>query len=189
MFSMFIVASGCLDRPCWRGLCFCIFLTCRDSLVLAGSRFWHFLAFLASGAVLSRGREASESASRKAGDEAAEASTIGPRRVENRAPRRPKWPPGGLWGALWRQLGARWPPRPLWKRSWAALGAVLAALGPLLAPLWAVLALPGGPREAPGGSGEGLREVILVLFLMVQRKKLNKRQTTICFIDFWMFFG
>ena len=41
------------------------------------------------------------------------------------------------------------------RRSWAALGAVLAALGPLLAPLWAVLALPGGPREAPGGAPGG----------------------------------
>ena len=95
------VASGCLGRLCWRGLCFRIFLTCRDSLVLAGPWFWHFLAFFASGAVLSRGREASESASRKATDEAAEAWKIGPRRVENLAPRRPKWPPLG------RQLGAR----------------------------------------------------------------------------------
>ena len=32
-------ASGCLDRLCWRDLCFRIFLTGRDSLVLAGSRF------------------------------------------------------------------------------------------------------------------------------------------------------
>ena len=102
------VASGCLDRLCWQSLCFRIFLTCRDSLVLAGSWFWHFLAFLASGAVLSRGREASESASRKAADEAAEASKIGPRRVENRAPRGPTWRPGGLWGPLGRQLGAIW---------------------------------------------------------------------------------
>ena len=178
-----------MDRLCWRGLCFRIFLTCRDSLVLAGSWFWHFLAFLAPGAVLWRDREASESAPRKAADEAAEASKIGPRRVENRAPRRPKWPPGGLWGPLGRQLGARWPPRPLWKRSWAALGAVLAALGPLLAPLWAVLALPGGPREAPGGSGEGLREAILVLFWMVQRQKLKKRPKTCYFNDFEVFWS
>ena len=83
--------------------------------------------------------------------------------------------------ASWRPLGTSWAavgrkmPRPLWKHSWAALGAVLAALGPLLAPLWAVLALPGGPREAPGGSGEGLREAISVLFWMVQREKLKKR--------------
>ena len=69
------------------------------------------------------------------------------------------------WGPLGRQVGARWPPRPLWERSWAAIGVVLAALGPLLAHLWAVLALPGGPREAPGGSGEELRETILVFFL------------------------
>ena len=65
---------------------------------------------------------------------------IGPRRVENRAPRAPKWPSGGLRGALGRQFGARWPGGPLRRRSWAALWAVLAALGPLLAPLWAVLA-------------------------------------------------
>ena len=62
------VASGCLDRLCWQSLCFHIFLTCRDSLVLAGSWFWHFLAFLAPGAVLWRDREASESASRKAAE-------------------------------------------------------------------------------------------------------------------------
>ena len=62
------VASGCLDRLCWQSLCFRIFLTCRDSLVLAGSWFWHFLAFLAPGAVLWRDREASESASRKAAE-------------------------------------------------------------------------------------------------------------------------
>ena len=84
--------------------------------------------------------------------------------------------------ASWRPLGtscAAVGRQMLWKRSWAALGAVLAALGPLLAPLWAVLALPGGPREAPGGSGEGLREAILVLFLMVQRQKLKDQQQII----------
>ena len=91
--------------------------------------------------------------------------------------------PAGLWGGLGRQLA----PRPLWKRSWAALGAVLAALGPLLAPLWAVLALPGGCREAPGGSGEGLREAILVLFLMVQRKKLKKAADKLYMFDFASF--
>ena len=109
---------------------------------------------------------------------------IGPRRVENRAPRAPKWPSGGLRGALGRQFGARWPGGPLRRRSWAALWAVLAALGPLLAPLWAVLALPGGRREAPGGSGEGLREAILVLFWMVQRQKLKKLPKTSYFNDF-----
>ena len=57
----------------------------------------------------------------------------------------------------------------------------MAALGPLLAPLWAVLALPGCPRKAPGGSGEGLREAILVLFGMVQRQKLKKRPKTCYF--------
>ncbi len=35
------VTSGSLDRLGWRGLCFRMFLTCRDSLVLAGSWFWH----------------------------------------------------------------------------------------------------------------------------------------------------
>ena len=67
------------------------------------------------------------------------------------------------------------------------LRAVLAALGSLLAPLWAVLALPGGPREAPGGSGEGLREAISVLFWMVQREKLKKRSKTFYFNDFGKF--
>ena len=86
--------------------------------------------------------------------------------------------PGSLRGALGRQFGARWPGRPLRKRSWTALGAVLAALGPLLAPLWAVLALPRGPREAPGGSGEGLREALWELSWMVQRQKLKKQPKT-----------
>ena len=62
------VASGCFDRLCWQSLCFRIFLTRRDSLVLAGAWFWHFLSFLAPGAVLWRDREASESASRKAAE-------------------------------------------------------------------------------------------------------------------------
>ena len=118
------VASGCLDRLCWRGLCVRLFLTCRDSLVLAGSWFGRFLAFLASGAVLSRGREASESASRKAVDEAAEASKICPRRVENQAPRRPKWPPGGPLGGSWAPDGCHCG----LGGSWAALGASLGRL-------------------------------------------------------------
>ena len=46
--------------------------------------------------------------------------------------------------------------------SWGGLGGSWAALGASL-----------GPREAPGGSGEGLQEAILVLFLMVQRNKLK----------------
>ena len=46
------VASGCLDRLCWQSLCFRIFLTCRDSLVLAGSCCGRCLAFLASGTVV-----------------------------------------------------------------------------------------------------------------------------------------
>ena len=137
-----VVASGCLDSLCWRGLCFRIFLTCRDSLVLAGARFWHFLFFWLLGPC---SREAEKQAK------------VLPGRLQMKRPRpqksapggskiEPRGPPGGLWGPLGRQLGARWPPRPLWRRSWA--------LGPLLAPLWAVLALPGGPREAPGkGSG------------------------------------
>ena len=45
----------------------------------------------------------------------------------------------------------------------------------VLASLSAVLVLPGGPREDPEGSREWLGEVSLVLFLMVQRKKVNKR--------------
>ena len=167
------VASGCLDRLCWRALCLRIFLACRDSLVLAGSWFSHFLAFLAFGAVLSRGREASESDSRKASDEAAEASKIAPRRIEHRAPRRPTWPPRGLWGPLGRQLAAKTALEALLGGSWGALGR-------LLAPLWAVLALPGGPRE---GSREGLREAFLALFWMVQRQKLKKRPTTCYFND------
>ena len=56
--------------------------------------------------------------------------------------------------ASWRLLGGSWAPDGCQDRSWAALGAVLAALGPLL---------PGGFQEAPGASGEGLREAILVL--------------------------
>ena len=95
------VASGCLDRLCWQSHCFRIFLTCRDSLVLAGSWFWHFLAFLASRAVLSRGREASESASRKAADEAAEASKI--------CPGRSKIKLEALLGGSWGGLGPSWP--------------------------------------------------------------------------------
>ena len=58
-------------------------------------------------------------------------------------------------------LGGAWAGR---KRSWAALGVVLAALVALLAALWAVLTRPGVLREASGGSGEGLREAMLVLF-------------------------
>ena len=83
--------------------------------------------------------------------------------------------------ASWRPLGTS---RAAVGRSWAALGAVLAALGSLLAPLWAVVALPGGPRKAPGGSGEWLREAILVLFWMVQRQKLKKRPKTCYSNDF-----
>ena len=147
------VASGCLDRLCWRGLCFRIFLTCRDSLVLAGSWFWHFLAFLASGAVLSRGREASESASRKAADEAAEASKIGPRRVENRAPRRPTKileASGDLLGGSWapdgRQDRSGSAPGRLLGRSWRLLGRSWRLFGPS----WPCQEVPGRPREAPG---------------------------------------
>ena len=145
------VASGCLDRLCWQSLCFRIFLTCRDSLVLAGSWFWHFLAFLASGAVLSRGREASESASRKAADEAAEASKIAPRRVENRAPRRPKWP----WTAVGRQMAAKTALEALLGGSWGGLGGSWAALGASLGRLGPARRSPGGPGRlrgrAPGG--------------------------------------
>ena len=82
-----------------------------------------------------------------------------------------------LLGTSWA-AGARWLSRPLRKGSWAALGAVLAALGPVLAPLWAVLALPGGPREAPGGSGEGLREAFLVLLQMPKRQRSKKPPKT-----------
>ena len=144
------VASGCLDRLCWRGLCFHIFLTCRDSLVLAGSWFWHFLAFLASGAVLSRGREASERASRKAGDEAAEASKIGPRRVENRAPRS-----GDLLGGSWGQMAAKTALEALLGGSWGGLGGSWAALGASLGRLGPARMSPEGPGRlrgrAPGG--------------------------------------
>ena len=61
------VASGCLDG------------------LLAGCWFWLSLAILASGAVLWKGGEAVEAAPRKAADEAAQASKIGPRRLQNRA--------------------------------------------------------------------------------------------------------
>ena len=100
---------------------------------------WLLLAF---GAVLSRCREASENASRKSADEAAETSRIVPegRQTSPEEAKLASWKP-------LRQVGARWPPRPLWKRSWAALEAVLAAPVPCQD-------APGSAQEAPAkGSG------------------------------------
>ena len=97
--------------------------------------FWfrHSLAILASGAVLWKGGEAVEAAPRKAADEAAEASKIGPRSLQNRAPRAKmaSWrPPGSSWAAVGRhkrpekrgqeqpKTGPRAPRshfRPIWK--------------------------------------------------------------------------
>ena len=46
-------------------------------------------------------------------DYATEAANIEPWRSQKRPLRGPKWSPGGLRGALGRQVGPRWPPRPL----------------------------------------------------------------------------
>ena len=107
--------------------------------------------------------------------------------LQKKRPRPPKSAPGGLknepqggQNGVPELLGGSWAPDGCQDCSG---GAVLAALGPLLAPLWAVLALPGGPREAPGGSGEGLREAMLVLLWMIQRQKLKKRPRTCYFND------
>ena len=61
----------------------------------------------------------------------------------------PKWPPGGLWAPLGRQLA------PDVHRSWWPLGAVLAVLGPLLPRLGQLLALLGAVLGLPGRSTEG----------------------------------
>ena len=74
------VACGCLDRLCWRGLCFRIFLTCRDSLVLAGSWFWRFLFILLLGPC---SREAEKQAK------------VLPGRLQMKRPRPQKSAPGG----------------------------------------------------------------------------------------------
>ena len=93
-------------------------------------------------------------------------------------------PRGALGGAVGRQMAGQTAPEALlggaWagrKRSWAALGAVLAALGALFAALCPPRRSPGGLgrlREASGGSGEGLREFILVLSWMIRRQKARK---------------
>ena len=87
---------------------------------------------------------------RLSAEEAADTSKIGPGGLKIE-PREGQNGPGGFWGALGRQLGAR--------RSRGALGAVFAALGPVLAPLWAVLALSARrPREPPGKSSGRLNK-------------------------------
>ena len=65
-------------------------------------------------------------------------------------------------------LGGSWAPDVL-GGSWGGLGGSWAALG-------ASLGLSGGPRKAPGGSEEGLREAILQVFLVVRREKLEKQK-------------
>ena len=78
---------------------------------------------------------------------------------------------GGSWAPDGRQdrsgsapgQGLGWPE--------ALLGGALGGFWRLLGRLWAILTRPGGPREASGGSGEGLREAMLVLFLVVMQKK------------------
>ena len=84
-------------------------------------------------------------------------------------------------GSLGRQMAAKTVPEPL-GGSWGGLGGASAALG-------AVLGRPGGSRKASGGSGEGLREAILVLFLVVMQKKPVKVQQSSCFIDVGCFSG
>ena len=99
---------------------------------------------------------------------------------------------GGSWAPDGRQDRSGSAPGRGLGRPEALLGGawgVLAALGALLGALWAILTRPGGPREASGGSGEGLREAILVLFLVVMQKKPVKVQKSSCFIDVGCFFG
>ena len=89
------------------------------------------------------------------------------------------------WGAVGRQMAGK-TARGAGagrKRSLAALGAVLAALGALLGALWAILTRPGGPREASGASGEGLREAILVLFGWSCRRSRYKLKNLHVFIN------
>ena len=57
--------------------------------------------------------------------------------------------------------------------SWGGVGGSWASLGASLG------TLPGGgPQEAPGTSGEGLREAFLVLLQMPKRQRPNKRPKT-----------
>ena len=87
--------------------------------------------------------------------------------------------------ASWRPLGISWARDGRQDRSGSAPGRLLGrSWRSLLASLWAVLALPGGPREAPGGSGEGLQEAMLVLLWMVQRQKQKGDQTNELFQRF-----
>ena len=103
--------------------------------------------------MLWKSREAVERAPRKPSDEAAEAWKLSRWRLQDRAPRGPKWRPPGSWAAVGRQMAA---PQPLLGGSLGGLGGASAALG-------AVLGRPGGPREASGGSGGELREAILIV--------------------------
>ena len=82
---------------------------------------------------------------------------------------------GGLRGALGGQLdrsglapGRRLGrPEALLGGAWGGFGGSCGAVGGRLDP-------PGDLREASGGSGEGLREPMLVLFLVVMQKKPGK---------------
>ena len=89
------------------------------------------------------------------------------------------------WAAVGRQMAAKTAPEALLGGSWGGLGGSWAALGASLGRLGPARRSPGGP----GGSGEGLREAISVLFWMVQREKLKKRPKTCYFNDFGKFFG
>ena len=91
------VASDCLDSLCWRGLCFRIFLTCRDSLVLAGARFWLFWLFWLLGPC---SREAEKQAK------------VLPGRLQMKRPRPQKSVPGRWTIELQNQaqMGPKWGP-------------------------------------------------------------------------------
>ena len=77
---------------------------------------------------------------------------------------------GGSWAPEGRQDRSGSAPRQLLGRSWRLLGRSWRLFGPS----WP-------SQEVPGGSGEGLWEAILVLFLMVRRQKLEKAEKKLFF--------